>query len=65
MRFTLLLAAVLAACAPEQPATETTERKKTMAEETFEAGQNARKKAEQIKADQKKKVDQAVEETEP
>ncbi len=48
---------------PEDAKNETAERKKTTAEEAFEAGQNAKRKAEQIKSDAEKKANEAVEST--
>lgn len=48
-----------------EPSTDTAKRKKTVSEEAFDAGQNARRKAEQIKAEQEKKAQEAVEQTEP
>ncbi|HEU4521412.1 MAG TPA: hypothetical protein VFT12_05370 [Thermoanaerobaculia bacterium] len=64
---TVLLLAGLAGCAPndaKDPAsTDTAARKKTSSEEAFDAGQRARKKAEDIKKEQNKKVQDAVEST--
>ena len=64
MKRALAVAAALAlslACqektAPEPP------RQKTTAEKAFDAGQNAKKNAEKIKAEQEKKAKEAIEET--
>lgn len=66
MKRWIVALAVLAAC-QQKPATETTKtetvREKNTAEKAFDAGQNARKNAEKIKAEQEKKAKEAIEQT--
>jgi hypothetical protein len=65
-RWIVALAVVLCAC-QQKPATGAakteTAREKNTAEKAFDAGQNARKNAEKIKAEQEKKAKEAIEQT--
>ena len=63
----LALAILLAACQQKtEPAKTTTApavREKNTAEKAFDAGQNAKKNAEKIKAEQEKKAKEAIDDT--
>ena len=63
----LIVAVLISACQqktePAKTATAPAVREKNTAEKAFDAGQNAKKNAEKIKAEQEKKAKEAIDDT--